>query len=133
VAPTGPFKGDARLVRGRKSGDFAGGKWASRHVCGSPMCNAKSVSNATLRGKGRLGPQGHTQSVSFGETKIMLEGIDGIELDVIPPINSLTITLDVSPPELELAVATRGVSLCNAMMRAIVAAMVVDAGWATQP
>lgn len=63
----------------------------------------------------------------------MLEGIDGIELDVIPPINSLTITLDVSPPELELAVATRGVSLCNAMMRAIVAAMVVDAGWATQP
>jgi len=37
--------------------------------------------------------------------------------------------LDVSPPELELAVATSGVSLCGAMMRAIVAAMVVDTGW----
>ena len=63
----------------------------------------------------------------------MLEDTDRFELDVIPPLNSLTITLDVSPPELEMAVATSGVSLCSAMMRAIVAAMVVDAGWAAQP
>jgi hypothetical protein len=41
--------------------------------------------------------------------------------------------LDVSPPELEVAVATSGGSLCDAMMRAIVAAMVVDASWATHP
>jgi hypothetical protein len=56
----------------------------------------------------------------------MLEDPDRWELDVIPPLNSVTITLDVSPPELELAVATNGVSLCPAMMRAIVAAMVVE-------
>ncbi len=60
----------------------------------------------------------------------MLEDTGGFELDVVPPLNALTITLDVSPPELELAVATSGVSLCSAMMRAIVAAMVVDTGWA---
>jgi hypothetical protein len=60
----------------------------------------------------------------------MLEHADSLELDVIAPLKSITITLDVSPPELELAVATSGVSLCNAMMRAIVAVMVVDAGWA---
>ncbi len=60
----------------------------------------------------------------------MFEHTDRWELDVIPPLSSLTITLDVSPPELELAVATSGASLCTAMMRAIVAAMVVDAGWA---
>jgi hypothetical protein len=34
--------------------------------------------------------------------------------------------LDVSPTELELAVATSGKSLCPAMMNAIIAAMVVD-------
>jgi hypothetical protein len=60
----------------------------------------------------------------------MMDNADRLELDVIPPLNSLTITLDVSPQELELAVATNGASLCKAMMRAIVAAMVVDAGWA---
>ena len=60
----------------------------------------------------------------------MFEHTDRWELDVIPPPSSMTITLDVSPPELELAVATSGASLCTAMMRAIVAAMVVDAGWA---
>jgi len=59
----------------------------------------------------------------------MMEQSDRWELDVIPPLNSLTITLDISPPELELAVATSGASLCRAMMRAIVAAMVVDAAW----
>jgi hypothetical protein len=59
----------------------------------------------------------------------MMEQPDRWELDVIPPLNSLTITLDVSPPELELAVATSGTSLCRAMMRAIVAALVVDAAW----
>ncbi|HZJ11884.1 MAG TPA: hypothetical protein VFD26_04435 [Methyloceanibacter sp.] len=37
--------------------------------------------------------------------------------------------LCVSPPELEPAVATSSASLCPAMMRAIVAAMVVDATW----
>jgi hypothetical protein len=51
------------------------------------------------------------------------------DLDGVPPLGSITITLDVSPPELELAVATSGASLCGAMMRAIVAAMVVDTGW----
>ena len=40
----------------------------------------------------------------------------------------MTITLNVSPPDLELAVATSGVSLCPAMMQAIVAVMVVDTG-----
>ena len=60
----------------------------------------------------------------------MFEHTDRWELDVIPPLSSMTITLDVSPPELELAVATSGASLCTAMMRAIVAAMVVDATWA---
>jgi hypothetical protein len=57
----------------------------------------------------------------------MTEHPDQWELDVIPPLRSITITLDVTPPELELAVATSGASLCPAMMRAIVAAMVVDA------
>ena len=57
----------------------------------------------------------------------MMEHPDRWDLDVIPPLGSITITLDVSPPELELAVATSGASLCAAMMRAIVAAMVVDA------
>jgi hypothetical protein len=52
-----------------------------------------------------------------------------LELDVIPPLTAVTITLDVTPTELELAVATSGVSLCPAMMRAIVAAMVVDTAW----
>lgn len=52
-----------------------------------------------------------------------------LELDVIPPLTTVTITLDVTPPELELAVATSGISLCPAMMRAIVAAMVVDTAW----
>ena len=60
----------------------------------------------------------------------MMDDTDRWELDVVPPLNSLTITLNVSPPELELAVATSGASLRSAMMRAIVAAMVVDAGWA---
>ena len=60
----------------------------------------------------------------------MFEHTDRWELDVIPPLSSMTITLDISPPELELAVATSGASLCTAMMRAIVAAMVVDAAWA---
>ncbi|HLC08636.1 MAG TPA: hypothetical protein VJK06_05070 [Methyloceanibacter sp.] len=57
----------------------------------------------------------------------MTDHHDQWELDVIPPLGSVTITLCVSPPELELAVATSGASLCPAMMRAIVAAMVVDA------
>jgi hypothetical protein len=39
------------------------------------------------------------------------------------------LVLDVSPLEIELALATSGVSLCRAMMTAIVAAMVVDAAW----
>jgi hypothetical protein len=55
------------------------------------------------------------------------------EMDVIAPLHSVTITLDVSPTELELAVTTSGKSLCPAMMNAIIAAMVVDTtlqdGW----
>jgi hypothetical protein len=61
----------------------------------------------------------------------MIEDTERWELDVIPPLTTLTITLDVSPQELEMAVATDGASLRGAMMRAIVAAMVVDAGWAS--
>jgi hypothetical protein len=45
----------------------------------------------------------------------MTEHPDQWELDVIPPLRSITIILDVSPPELELAVATSGASLCPAM------------------
>jgi len=59
----------------------------------------------------------------------MMQHADRWELDVIPPLSSVTITLDVSPPELELAVATSGASLCNALMKAIVAAMAVDVAW----
>ena len=59
----------------------------------------------------------------------MGEQIEHWELDIIPPLVAVTITLKVSPPDLEMAVATSGVSLCPAMMRAIVAAMVVDTGW----
>jgi hypothetical protein len=62
----------------------------------------------------------------------MMEQAERFELDVVPPLNALTITLVVSPPEIELAVATNGESLCNAIMRAIIAAMVVDAGWAAR-
>ena len=56
----------------------------------------------------------------------MIEPANRGELDVIPPLNKVTITLDVSPAELELAVATNGASLCPAMMNAIVAALVFD-------
>ena len=59
----------------------------------------------------------------------MGEQIEHWELDIIPPLDAVTITLNVSPPDLEMAVATSGASLCPAMMRAIVAAMVVDTGW----
>jgi len=59
----------------------------------------------------------------------MYEHFERLELDIIPPLDAITITLNVSPPDLELAVATSGVSLCPAMMKAIVAAMVVDTGW----
>ncbi|MCJ7529388.1 MAG: hypothetical protein MUO37_15080 [Methyloceanibacter sp.] len=58
-----------------------------------------------------------------------MEHSDRGELDVIPPLRSFTITLNVSPADLELAVATSGASLCGAMMQAIVAAMVVDTAW----
>lgn len=61
----------------------------------------------------------------------MSHDTEGWELDVIPPLNSFTITSIVSPPELEMAVATSGASLCSTMMRAIIAAMVVNAGWVT--
>jgi hypothetical protein len=63
----------------------------------------------------------------------MGEPMERLELDIIPPLDAVTITLNVSPPDLELAVATSGVSLCPAMMRAIVAAMVVDTGWREAP
>lgn len=57
----------------------------------------------------------------------MPEPLERLELDVVPPLDAVTITLNVSPPDLELAMATAGLSLCPAMMTAIVAAMVVDA------
>jgi hypothetical protein len=57
----------------------------------------------------------------------MLEQPERWELDVVPPLETVTITLNVSPPDLELAMATAGLSLCPAMMTAIVAAMVLDA------
>jgi hypothetical protein len=60
---------------------------------------------------------------------MQMQHADRWELDVIPPLGAVTITLDISPPELELAVATSGASLCNALMKAIVAAMAVDVAW----
>lgn len=60
---------------------------------------------------------------------LQMEHHDRGDLDVIPPLGSVRIVLDVSPSELELAVATAGVSLCPAMMHAIIAAMVVDTAW----
>ena len=76
---------------------------------------------------------GDVPSVVFGkELAHVADGViatgdtDDGEFDVIPPLHSVTITLDVSPTELELAVATSGKSLCPAMMNAIIAAMVVD-------
>ena len=57
----------------------------------------------------------------------MMQQMERLEVDIVPPLDAVTITLIVSPPDLELAVATSGVSLCPAMMRVIIAAMVVDA------
>jgi hypothetical protein len=57
----------------------------------------------------------------------MMEHQERVELDIVPPLHEISITLNVSPLDLELAVATAGLSLCPALMRAIVAAMVVDA------
>ena len=48
------------------------------------------------------------------------ERADDGEIDVIAPLRSVTITLDVSSTELELAVATSGKSFCPAMMIAII-------------
>jgi hypothetical protein len=45
----------------------------------------------------------------------MLEQPECFELNIIPPLQAVTITLNVSPPDLELALATCGVSLCPAM------------------
>jgi hypothetical protein len=42
----------------------------------------------------------------------MLREAERWELDVIPPLDAVTITLNLSPPDLELAVATGGLSLC---------------------
>jgi hypothetical protein len=58
----------------------------------------------------------------------MVEQLERLELDIIPPLRAVTITLNLSPPDLEMAIATSGASLCPAMMRAIVAAMVIDSG-----
>lgn len=66
------------------------------------------------------------RSVQSREKKVMIENCGWWDFDFIPPIDTISITLDVSPLELELPVATSGMSLCRAMMNAIVAAMVVD-------
>ena len=65
--------------------------------------------------------------------QMQMEHHDQGDLDVIPPLGSVRIILDVTPSELELAVATAGVSLCPAMMNAIIAAMVVDTAWQDAP
>jgi hypothetical protein len=96
------------------------------------MCNCAIATNANDRINPRLAREVTFSSVkSLWEDRSMLqmEHGDQGELDVIPPLGSVRITLDVSPSELELAVATGGVSLCPAMMNAIVAAMVVDTAW----
>ncbi|MGH6736635.1 MAG: hypothetical protein ACRECX_11240 [Methyloceanibacter sp.] len=49
------------------------------------------------------------------------------ELDVTPSRHPLAVYLSISPVELELALATHGASLREAMMRAIIAALAVDA------
>ena len=66
------------------------------------------------------------RSVQSREKKVMNENCGWWDFDFIPPIDTISITLDVSPLELELPVATSGMPLCRAMMNAIVAAMVVD-------
>jgi hypothetical protein len=132
MASAGPFSGEDAGVVGQKSGEFAGGKGTSRRVYPGLTCNMQTGSNPILLINQRLARRDHTSPLSFGETNTMMEHTDRWELDVIPPLNSLTISLDVSPQELEMAVATSGASLCAAMMQAIVAAMVVDAGWAAR-
>jgi hypothetical protein len=42
----------------------------------------------------------------------MIEQPERMELDIIPPLHEISITLNVSPLDLELAVATAGLSLC---------------------
>lgn len=66
--------------------------------------------------------------VQLQEKKAMIENCGRWDFDFIPPVDTISITLDVSPLELELALPTSGMSLCRAMMNAIVAAMVVDQG-----
>jgi DUF1365 family protein len=48
------------------------------------------------------------------------------EFEAIPPTRSVTISFDVTPSEVELALATNAASLRHATLIALLAAMVVD-------
>lgn len=48
------------------------------------------------------------------------------DFDFLAPATPLSITIDLSPEELELAVATEGASLRSVAMKAIVATLVVS-------
>ena len=48
------------------------------------------------------------------------------EFEAIPPTRSVTISFDVTPSEVELALATNAASLRHATLMALLAAMVVD-------
>ena len=48
------------------------------------------------------------------------------EFEAIPPTRSVTISFDVTPSDVELALATNAASLRHATLMALLAAMVVD-------
>ena len=56
----------------------------------------------------------------------MPEHLIRCDFDFVAPTTPLSVTLDLSPEELELAVATEGASLCGIAMKAIIAAVVVS-------
>jgi hypothetical protein len=48
------------------------------------------------------------------------------EFEAIPPTRSITISFDITPSDVELALATNAASLRHATLIALLAAMVVD-------
>ncbi len=56
----------------------------------------------------------------------MTEAPSRYEFEAIPPTRSVTISFDVTPSEVELALATNAASLRHATLIALLAAMVID-------
>jgi DUF1365 family protein len=56
----------------------------------------------------------------------LTEALCRYEFEAIPPTRSVTISFDVTPSEVELALATNAASLRHATLTALLAAMVVD-------